>query len=433
MVPDDRFAWHLREEGNRALERGSLMALALAVVSVVALPAVMVLGVAEDLWGPWVFTMFAVLACSGLHLLARRRLLHGPLAWAAMLGFVSMPTVFFLSTEAFLPAGAATWLHGPLMLLYFVGVAITGCLFEPRLSGAAGVVAAAGYALCVAAAWPELARIEAPDPVMRQDFVEWPIYGFRALMMLGHGAVVAALAVVGRRLALGVLREAEEKQAVHRLLGTYVSEEVAARLVAGRDGGQRVHAVVLFCDLRGFTTYSQTAAPEVIVPRLNRYLEAMVGAIHAEGGVVDKFVGDAVMAVFGGLVPVADPAGSAVRAALAMGERLEALNRAWVAEGLEAFAHGVGIHAGEVVQGAVGSPERRDFTVIGDVVNAASRLEGLTRQEGVPVLISEVVARALPPELAARCRSLGPREVKGRSGVLEVVAVDVGRRSDATA
>jgi len=176
---------------------------------------------------------------------------------------------------------------------------------------------------------------------------------------------------------------------------------------------------VLFSDLKGFTelTRRRSAAgeTEVHVRQLNTYLGAMVEVITAHGGTVDKFIGDAVMAVFGSPVGrgVEQEAAAAVRCALAMRVRLDSLNASWREQGLDPLASGVGLASGEVLAGQIGSPQRLEFTVIGDTVNLASRLEGLTRRLDAAVCIDAATAGLLAGEPGFSLRSFGVQEIKG--------------------
>ena len=155
-------------------------------------------------------------------------------------------------------------------------------------------------------------------------------------------------------------------------------------------GGQKQHVVILMADLRGFTPLSETMEANALIDLLNRYFSAMVEVIHSEEGVVDKFMGDAVMALFG----LTDPQGAedaALRCALKMRSALEKLNTDLEREGIPRLDNGIGIHSGEVIAGYLGSQERLEFTVIGAAVNVASRIEAQTKVLRQPILISEVI------------------------------------------
>jgi class 3 adenylate cyclase len=159
------------------------------------------------------------------------------------------------------------------------------------------------------------------------------------------------------------------------------------------------------------------------VVHLNEYFDAMVGAITSEGGVVDKFIGDAVMAVFGGVIDLENPAESAFNAAGRMRERLDELNASWKERGVQPFDNGIGMHWGEVLQGSIGSQERKEFTVIGDSVNTAARLEGLTKDSPHKVIVTDAFYRELPEDLRRRCTDMGSVSVKGKMEEIRIWGV----------
>lgn len=203
---------------------------------------------------------------------------------------------------------------------------------------------------------------------------------------------------------------------VRHLFGEFVSEEVRDKIITEKDRlvGERKDVAVLFSDIRNFTAYSEESEPEQIVHQLNEYFERMVHCITAEGGTVDKFIGDAVMAVFGGLVDLESPCDSALRAGLAMRASLSELNAAWDAEGLPPFQNGVGLHFGPVLQGTIGSSARKQFTVIGDAVNISARLDSLTKEHDQNILCSDQFVGRLSSELRERLVELGQVPIRGR-------------------
>jgi len=219
------------------------------------------------------------------------------------------------------------------------------------------------------------------------------------------------------------LQEEREKRRLRRTFERYVAPSVVAEILSdpgaaeGILRGRLLPVTVLFSDLKGFTQLTQQRSAEgrieLHVRQLNDYLGGMVEVIAAHGGTVDKFIGDAVMAVFGspiGRGPQQE-ALAALRCAEAMGARLVELNAGWLAEGIEPFSSGIGLASGQVIVGQIGSPRRLDFTVIGDKVNLASRLEGLTRLLDVPIVIDDSTAELVGEEVAIR--ALEPQQVKG--------------------
>jgi len=196
--------------------------------------------------------------------------------------------------------------------------------------------------------------------------------------------------------------EQRERRRLRRLLGSYVSEQIAEVIVSQPESlaatmrGERRPVTVLFCDLRGFTQLSEARPPAELVAQLNEYMHATVDCILAEGGTVQKFIGDAVLAVWGDTHSAGEAADAAraVAAALAMEEALARLNAGWAARADRVpLRMGIGLQHGPVTVGNIGHPRRMEFGVLGDAVNTASRLEGATKHLGLPLLVGESVAR----------------------------------------
>ena len=217
-----------------------------------------------------------------------------------------------------------------------------------------------------------------------------------------------------------------QRERIRDIFGRYVTRQVAEEILSGRLelGGERRVVTILFADIQGFTALAERMPPEQVVALLNQYLGTMVTCVLQEGGVLDKFIGDAIMALFG--VPVstgspAEDARAALRCALRMSERLDALNADRAVAGLPPIELGIGLHTGEVVAGNIGIPERMEYTVIGDSVNLSARLEGLTRTLRQRVLLSEETA-TLVGDLAPLVR-VDTVSVRGRSQPVTVYTV----------
>ena len=222
---------------------------------------------------------------------------------------------------------------------------------------------------------------------------------------------------------LGVGADILSKRRLRDALGRYVSPEVAARVERNPGGleGERRQVSILFTDLRGFTTLSERMAPEQMAARLTEYFDAMTSAIFVRRGMVNDFIGDAILAVFG--APLDDPehARHSVLSALAMVETLDRLNERWTGEGLPALRMGVGIHTGEVFAGNVGRAGKVKYAVVGDTVNLASRVESLNKELGTTMLVTEATYRAAGLDLEVKDR--GPVNVKGREEPVRVYEV----------
>ncbi len=243
---------------------------------------------------------------------------------------------------------------------------------------------------------------------------------FVVAAIIGHSIAHRTRALVMQGANAAVLAERARQR-----LGVYVSEEVASTAMGSVElalGGSNKRAAVLFSDLRGFTRYAAGLAPERLVEELNAYLHDMVAEIRGEGGVVDKYIGDAIMAVFGVPTEHPDDAARAVRAAKRMRAALVRHNIDRKSRGLPPLAQGVGVHYGPMVAGNIGTAERMQYTVIGDAVNLASRLESATKDTEVETLISDAAvqaAQATGVKLPA-LQLHGPIHVRGHEGPIVV-------------
>jgi adenylate cyclase len=203
-------------------------------------------------------------------------------------------------------------------------------------------------------------------------------------------------------LGLRLTREERERVRIRKIFGKYVSDEVVDKLLSDERrpdlAGEVLTVTVLFSDIRNFTTISEKLGAHEVVEMLNAYFSRACEPILAEGGTVDKYIGDAVMAVFGSPVPRPDHARRALRAALGIARAADEF-RGWMRErfpdrGLPEFGVGIGLHSGEAVIGDIGTPKRKEFTAIGDTVNAASRLESITKELKCVLMASEATVRA---------------------------------------
>ena len=258
------------------------------------------------------------------------------------------------------------------------------------------------------------------------------------------GLLVVVVSVLSAFLAAGFLSlgfefvlERMEKLRTRRTLERYVSKNLVKEILDNPDSfysslrGVRLPATILFSDIVGFTTLTESADPEKLVSQLNEYLSRMTGAVFENNGTLDKFIGDAVMAVWGNVSSrgVEEDAKACARAALAMRRELAALNQRWQASGIAPFHIGIGINHGDVLGGNIGSQEKADPTVIGDAVNLASRLEALTRTYAVDILVGDRAADLIRDQFDLR--SVALVQVKGKTQPVEIFTL-IGAKADRT-
>lgn len=225
----------------------------------------------------------------------------------------------------------------------------------------------------------------------------------------------------------------QERAFIRETFGRYMSEDVARMLLDRRKGeklnGEERVTTVLFSDLRGYSTISEQIPPSKVVEMLNQYLEAMNELIDLHHGCVIEFLGDAILAVFGAPYYIADHSEQALRCAIAMRNRLRELNNEWKQSGMACYWQQsgikelmarIGIHTGPVIAGNLGSRTRMKYTVIGDTVNVASRLEALNKELDSEICLSRDVYTHLPNELTKNISYRGDFQIKGREQSVRV-------------
>lgn len=229
---------------------------------------------------------------------------------------------------------------------------------------------------------------------------------------------------------LVVLDDISDERRLKTTMYRYMTQELAEQLLqsdALRLGGDRKFVSVLFSDIRSYTTLTEDMEPEDVVHLLNEYFEAMVEAIFNHKGTLDKYIGDAIMAVYGSPLPIDEHAWCAVQSAVEMRHRLEEFNARRREAGLREIQIGIGINSDEVVSGNIGSSKRMEFTAIGDGINLGSRLEGVSKLYGCDVVISDETYRLCDER--AICRELDTIRVKGKNApvsIYELVEVAEG-------
>ena len=202
-----------------------------------------------------------------------------------------------------------------------------------------------------------------------------------------------------------VFEDITEEKRLRSTMARYMTKELADKLLAEGEqalGGSLQEATIIFSDIRSFTSFSERNGPQETVIMLNEYFSEMFDCIKDNGGILDKYIGDAIMAVFGAPFQTPLDADNAVKAAVEMISRLREFNKARKQAQKEPIEIGIGVNTDQVVSGNIGSSKRMDYTVIGDGVNLAARLEGATKHYQTPVLLSESTLKALKEPIAAR-------------------------------
>ena len=266
------------------------------------------------------------------------------------------------------------------MLLILVALAVMLGLLLPRFS----------------AAWAFIFTLIIMEGYVGLNYFLFTRQGLQLELFYPLGLIVLVyLGVTMQRF----LAEERERERIRKTFESYVAPTVVQEMLKHpeqlRLGGERREITILFTDIRGFTTMSENLDPEALVSLLHDFLNPMSNIIINQGGTIDKYMGDAIMALFGAPLIQPDHPRLACRAALEMVASLEALNRDWAEQGRPLLKVGVGVNTGPVAVGNMGSDRLFDYTAIGDNVNLASRLEGLNKYYGTSILISETTAKAL--------------------------------------
>lgn len=307
-----------------------------------------------------------------------------------------------------LSVGPLQGLNSPAILVYPFFILLSILRLDLRLSVLTGLVASIQYASVSLYLLPSVEVSEA-----WRALTSPPVYLSRAGLYLLLGLAAAFVASQLRARILSAFESMQERDQIVGVFGRHVSPEVANRLLAdASESGEKRAVSVLFLDIRGFTTFSESRTPEEVFHFLNGLFAFMIEIIHKHNGIINKFLGDGFMAVFGAPIDSALHARDSFRAAT---EILSELERKIGQQEFPAIKIGIGIHSGEAMTGNVGSDRRMEYTIIGDVVNVASRLEQLNKESDTRLLLSEHVYGQLEPNDRSNVARFGTLPVRGRA------------------
>jgi adenylate cyclase len=312
----------------------------------------------------------------------------------------SLPSLLLVAHMSNMGAAPALGFVAP--LLYFVFIILSTLRLDFWLSTFTGFVAATE--LLALALFHPAARAAAGDPMLTTGFLV-----SRSAVIFACGVLAGAVGVQLRRQFEASIAAATARDHVTNLFGQHVSPQVVDRLLAAGSttSSDARQVAVMFVDIRGFTAAARTRAPQEVVDRLDAAFAVLVEIVDRNGGIVNKFLGDGFLALFG--APFDDP-DAARRGVTAAREMLAAIEQHNVRSDWP-LRIGIGLHFGNVVAGNVGSPRRKEYTVIGDTVNLASRIEGLNKQFGSQLLISDAVRQAIGQDVDAT--PLGDVPIRG--------------------
>ncbi|MFZ5783390.1 MAG: adenylate/guanylate cyclase domain-containing protein [Pseudomonadota bacterium] len=412
---------------------------------VIALGAVVMWVVASSSWGrlPWLLAAAAAFFVIGwLSYVGRNARYRLVIQAACALADVTLIVVATHYPESDWYSWALeTWVRRSAFLYLVAYVASSALTFSVQVVILAGMAAIVGQIASFAFVIHAAERLDsfggftARDgfdllhQLVQSQSVDPLTFMINQLVLLGitTGLIAGGIWRARRHVERAVMAEAERAN-----LGRYFSPNLVERLardVRVLDAGRAQHAAVMFVDVIGSTRRMEAVTPEEVITIIRAFHERIVPIVFRHNGSIDKFLGDGLMAVFGAPEKSADDARDAVLCAVEILDTVDGWRAERLAVGKAATTVGIGLHYGPVIQGNVGIADRLEFTTLGDTVNVASRLEGLTRLHGTGIVLSQearVVAERtgpLPPEISARCRDLGLQPIAGHEPI-HLLAID---------
>ena len=308
--------------------------------------------------------------------------------------------------------GPSLALHSPVPMLYFLFISLSTLRLARSLSIFTGCVAAFEYAA--------LGLYYFPPGAGETFFTSSLPIVMKSVFMIIAGVVCGFVGTQLRQRLVASLETLSEKNRVVGMFGQYVTPAVVDQLLTQPidQKGEVRHVTIMFLDIRDFTTFAERRSPEEVVEYLNTLFGTMIALVNGNHGIINKFLGDGFMACFGAPLSNGRDVENAVKAAHDIARAVEQLN----ADGaIPPTRIGIGLHSGPVVTGSVGSEERKEYTVIGDTVNLASRVEQLTKQTGAVLLVTDAVWQIVKADYPGR--ALETVTVKGRAAPVAVYAL----------
>ena len=347
------------------------------------------------------------------------RFLHAnkkiPVPWRYLIAFVEigLPTtlIFISSHVVFVYA-----LFLPPIFLYFLIIALSGLKLDFFICVFTSATAAFEY---VFLAWHITNSTDIPDNMHGADLI-YPFFPhlIKGVMLLATGIITGIVTSKLKKMFLKSFQSISEKTHIMSMFGQHVSPAVVEKLLHQKNAteGEVQNVCVMFLDIRNFTSFSESRTPQEVVAYLNSLFDFMIDIVNRNHGIINKFLGDGFMAAFG--APFSDGFDSR-NAVKASKEILQKLKEEIEAGNILPTRVGIGLHTGEAVTGNIGSSQRKEYTIIGDVVNLASRIESLNKQFNSQFLISDTVKEALG-DAGIETVSLGKVSVKGRAEPVEI-------------
>ena len=307
----------------------------------------------------------------------------------------------------------------PVVWLTPLVLAFGAMRYDPRLVGYVALLLVGGIGYVSVFGAPPPGGDQPAPPAGLLPLFQWPPNVMRMVMLLLAGVVLTIAVTRSRALLLRAIDETRRRDNLTRYLPPQVAGMVADTDAGDIRRGWRQPAAVMFVDMRGFTRRAESMDPSDLGRFTGAFRQRVAAAVDAHGGVIDKFIGDAVMVVFGLPSPASDDAARAVACGKAILASLAEWSAARAAEGADPVSVGVGIHWGEVFCGAVGDDSRLEFAVLGDTVNVAARLEAETKRAGLPLIVSRALLEAADAA-EADWTPLPPTQLRGRTQPMEI-------------